>query len=121
MLGAFQPHLRLVVVASAGIVLGAIYLVWMFQRVMHGRPATDLVADPRDLTRREALVLVPLAIAIVWIGVMPNTLLGRMETSVAATLGQAGVAQVESRPPLLAEAGTVPLASAPGGVAAWLR
>jgi len=121
MLGAFQPHLRLVVVASTGIVLGAIYLVWMFQRVMHGRPATNLVADPRDLTRREALVLVPLAIAIVWIGVMPNTLLGRMETSVAATLGQAGVAQVESRPPLLAEAGTVPLASAPGGVAAWLR
>ena len=116
MLGAFQPHLRLVVVAACGVVLGAIYLFWMFQRVMHGRPATDLVVDRHDLTRREALVLVPLAVAIVWIGLRPNTLLGPMEGAVAAALGQPATALVA--PSLLAE-------SAPSGArqeaAAWPR
>lgn len=86
LLGAFQPHRSFAIVAVSGVVLGAIYLLWMFQRVMHGRPRTDQTIDGRDLTRREALVLVPLAIAIVWIGVKPNTLLGRMEPSVAATV-----------------------------------
>jgi NADH-quinone oxidoreductase subunit M len=135
MLGAFQPHLRLVVVAACGVVLGAIYLFWMFQRVMHGRPATTLVADPRDLTRREALVLVPLALAIVWIGVKPNTLLGRIEPSVMATLGQAGmtsaeveVLSAESPPPqhpaLSTQHSALRLStqhSALRGVAAWPR
>jgi NADH-quinone oxidoreductase subunit M len=122
MLGAFQPHQRLVVVASAGVVLGAIYLFWMFQRVMHGRPSTTLVADPRDLTRREAIVLVPLAVAIVWIGLLPHTLLGRMEPAVVATLGQAGVAQAAvapDGPASRAERGGTP--SALGGGDAWAR
>jgi NADH-quinone oxidoreductase subunit M len=96
MLGAFQPHKSFVVVAACGVVLGAIYLFWMFQRVMHGRPQADITLDPRDLTRREALVLIPLAIAIVWIGLKPNTLLGRMEPSVTSTLSQAKI--VESAP-----------------------
>lgn len=104
MLGAFQPHRRFVVVAACGVVLGAIYLFWMFQRVMHGRPQTELSsADPRDLTRREALVLIPLAVAIVWIGVRPNTLLGRMEATVAAQVGTARV--VEAVPNAIAQVG----------------
>ncbi|TAK25543.1 MAG: NADH-quinone oxidoreductase subunit M [Chloroflexota bacterium] len=92
MLGAFQPRQRLVVVAAGGVVLGAIYLVWMFQRLMHGRQKTQTVIDGRDLTMREALVLIPLAVAMVWIGVRPNTLLGRMESSVAVTVEQARTA-----------------------------
>jgi NADH-quinone oxidoreductase subunit M len=104
MLGAFQQHQRLVAVAAAGVVLGAIYLFWMFQRVMHGRPRGEtVVADAHDLTRREALVLVPLAIAIVWIGVRPNTLLGRMEASVNAALAPV-VRVAEADAPALASA-----------------
>ena len=100
MLGAFQPHRRFVLVAVCGVVLGAIYLFWMFQRVMHGRPQAEITLQPFDLTRREAFVLVPLALAIVWIGVKPNTLLGRMESSVTASLSQAKI--VEAAPPPLA-------------------
>ncbi|HEY3110518.1 MAG TPA: NADH-quinone oxidoreductase subunit M [Chloroflexota bacterium] len=100
MLGAFQPHRRFVIVAVCGVVLGAIYLFWMFQRVMHGRAQAEITVQPFDLTRREAYVLVPLAIAIVWIGLAPNTLLGRMESSVTASLSQAKM--VEAAPPPLA-------------------
>jgi NADH-quinone oxidoreductase subunit M len=100
MLGAFQPHRRFVFVAVCGVVLGAIYLFWMFQRVMHGRAQAEITVQPFDLTRREALVLIPLAVAIVWIGLRPNTLLGRMEPSVTASLSQAKF--VQAAPPPLA-------------------
>jgi NADH-quinone oxidoreductase subunit M len=98
MLGAFQPHRRFVYVAVCGVVLGAIYLFWMFQRLMHGRPQTEITALPQDLTRREALVLVPLAIAIVWIGLKPNTLLGRMESTLNASLTQARIVEAAPSP-----------------------
>jgi NADH-quinone oxidoreductase subunit M len=112
MLGAFQPHQRFVYVAVCGVVLGAIYLFWMYQRVMHGRPQSEITVQPYDLTRREAYVLVPLAIAIVWIGLSPNTLLGRMESTVTASLSQARI--VEAAPPPL-EAGQVLVAAAGAG------
>jgi NADH:ubiquinone oxidoreductase subunit 4 (subunit M) len=92
-------------------VLGAIYLFWMFQRVMHGRPQSDFVAQPYDLTRREAWVLTPLAIAIVVIGVQPDVLLGRIESSVSASLGQARLVQaqpIEANSTALAAGVTVP-------------
>ncbi|MBM4418217.1 MAG: NADH-quinone oxidoreductase subunit M [Chloroflexi bacterium] len=87
MLGAFEPRQRFVVVASAGVILGAAYLIWMFQRMMHGPVKSQRVVDQRDLTRREALLLAPLAIAIVVIGVAPNILLVPMQESVVAALG----------------------------------
>jgi NADH-quinone oxidoreductase subunit M len=111
MMGAFQPHRSYVVVAACGVVLGAIYLFWMFQRVMHGRPQSDFVAQPYDLTRREAWVLTPLAIAIVVIGVQPDVLLGRIESSVSASLGQARLVQaqpIEANSTALAAGVTVP-------------
>jgi NADH-quinone oxidoreductase subunit M len=93
MLGAFEPRRGLVIIAALGVVLGAIYLFWMFQRVMHGPTRDDLPAGP-DLTRREALVLVPLVVAIVWLGVLPNTILNTAQPSLDATLRQARVATV---------------------------
>jgi NADH-quinone oxidoreductase subunit M len=104
MVGAYQPHRRFVLVAVCGVVLGAIYLLWMFQRVMHGRPQSDIAVDGHDLTRREALVLIPLAVAIVWIGVKPNTLLGRMEPTVAASLSQARVVEAGPEPLVVGQA-----------------
>jgi NADH-quinone oxidoreductase subunit M len=98
MLGAFQPHRRFVFVAVCGVVLGAIYLFWMFQRVMHGRPQAAITVQPVDMTRREAFVLVPLAIAIVWIGLQPNSLLGPMESTVTASLSQAKFAEAAPAP-----------------------
>jgi NADH-quinone oxidoreductase subunit M len=104
MLGAYQPHRRFVLVAVCGVVLGAIYLLWMFQRVMHGRPQAEIAVEPHDLTRREALVLIPLAVAIVWIGVKPNTLLGRMEPTVQASLSQARVVEAGPEPVVVGQA-----------------
>ncbi len=98
MLGAFQPNRRFVIFAALGVVLGAIYLFWMFQRVMHGPPRTNVTYTGPDLTRREALVLIPLVVAIVWFGIQPNAILGPAEASVTSTLTQARLAGFVPQP-----------------------
>jgi NADH-quinone oxidoreductase subunit M len=87
LLGAFQVQPAAAVIAGTGVVLAAIYLLWMFQRTLHG---ADCGAGQGmgDLSRREVLTLVPLVALILWIGLFPTSLLGRMESSVAGVVSQ---------------------------------
>ena len=70
-----------VVFATTGVILAAVYMLWMCQRVMFGKLDKTNEALP-DLNSREIAVLVPILVFIVWIGVFPNTFLKPMETSV---------------------------------------
>ena len=77
--GAFSKWY--VVFATTGVILAAVYMLWMFQRVMFGK--LDKTNEAlTDLNPREIAVLVPILVFIVWIGVFPNTFLKPMETSV---------------------------------------
>ncbi len=69
------------VLAVAGVVLGAWYMLWMIQRVFFGplrEPAEGAGRVVRDLSRREVAALAPLAALVVWIGVQPSFFLHRM-------------------------------------------
>lgn len=83
-------HLGYVIPAASGIVLGAVYMLWMCQRVLFGplvEPAhghDDHETLPTDLSGREISILVPLAIACVVIGVYPKPLLQTFETAAKA-------------------------------------
>ncbi len=77
--GAFSKWY--VVLATTGVILAAVYMLWMFQRVMFGKLDKTNESLP-DLNSREIAVLVPILVFIVWIGVFPNTFLKPMETSV---------------------------------------
>jgi NADH-quinone oxidoreductase subunit M len=81
--GSFPVHQALTVVATAGVVLSAVYLLWSFQRIMHGPPREN-VRHP-DLSLREYAILVPIVAAIVFVGVYPKPLLERIEPSVVET------------------------------------
>ena len=70
-----------VVFATTGVILAAVYMLWMFQRVMFGKLDTTNASLP-DLNAREIAVLIPIVVFIVWIGVFPNTFLKPMEGSV---------------------------------------
>ena len=70
-----------VVLAATGVILAAVYMLWMFQRVMFGTPDKTNAALP-DLNARELVVLLPVLLFIVWIGVYPKPFLNRMEKSV---------------------------------------
>jgi NADH-quinone oxidoreductase subunit M len=86
LLGAFaEPANRiLTAVGATGVILGAAYLFWMFQRVMQGplnNPANQRLTD---LTPREIAVLAPLAIVMFVIGIYPNLFLNAFDQSVSS-------------------------------------
>ena len=74
-----------VVLAATGVILAAVYMLWMFQRVMFGQPDKTNAALP-DLNARELTVLLPILLFIVWIGVYPKPFLNRMEKSVGVVV-----------------------------------
>lgn len=83
LLGGFSAHRWWAVVATAGVILAALYLLWAYQRVFHG-PAAGDNEDMRDLTAWEGLMLLPLLAGIVFLGVFPKPMLERMEPAVDA-------------------------------------
>lgn len=86
-----------VVFATTGVILAAVYMLWMYQRVMFGTPDKTNEALP-DLKPREIAVLLPILLFIVWIGVYPNTFLKPMEESVSAVAEKVKVKETENTP-----------------------
>jgi NADH-quinone oxidoreductase subunit M len=82
LLGAFRWDPRFVVVAGLGVILSAVYMLWMFQRVYYGEVAHEHNRALPDLSRREWAVIGPLAAAAIVMGVAPNVLLRPMEPAV---------------------------------------
>jgi NADH-quinone oxidoreductase subunit M len=70
-------------VAAAGIVLGAAYMLWLFQRTMFGKIDNPANAGLKDLDARELATFVPLVALAIWIGIYPAPVLRRLESSVA--------------------------------------
>jgi NADH-quinone oxidoreductase subunit M len=104
LLGTFDVTRALAVVGSAGVILSAIYLLWAYQRTMHGPLPVELSTTP-DLTPREYVVLIPVVVAVVAIGVFPKPFLDRIEPSADR---HAGLIRVEP-------ASSAPVQSAVGG------
>ncbi|MGB4780720.1 MAG: Fe-S-binding domain-containing protein, partial [Candidatus Methylomirabilis sp.] len=84
--GTFRVHKAFAVVATLGVILAAVYMLWMWQRVMWGtsRRAENLTL--KDIGCREMAILVPIILLILWIGLNPNPLLRRMDASVTQLL-----------------------------------
>ena len=82
LLGSFGKFTWYTVFAASGVIFAAVYMLWMFQRVMFGEVTNPKNLVLKDIDSREIAVLVPLLIFVVWIGVYPNTFLRPMEPSV---------------------------------------
>ncbi len=74
LVGLFQYAQVFAVLASIGVVLGAAYLLWMYQRTMY-QQANEKWLSLKDLSAREIVTLVPLVGMTVWMGVYPHTFL----------------------------------------------
>ena len=99
MYGGFQWDNRFVVIAALGVILSAVYMLWMFQRVFYGKVTNDHNKGLPDLSFREWAIIGPLAAAAIGMGVAPNVFLKPMEPAV-----QRLVDRVQSRQPMQAEA-----------------
>ena len=85
LIGAFAAHRWWAVVAATGVIIAALYLLWAYQRVFHGPAEGDNATMP-DLTFREGAVLLPLIVAIVFLGIYPKPVIERMEPAVDALI-----------------------------------
>jgi len=88
LIGSFEWNPVYTYWAVWGIVLGAAYLLWLFQRVMFGEVKDDKIAALSDLNLREIATLVPLAILAVWMGLAPNAVLKTIEPPVNAIIAR---------------------------------
>jgi NADH-quinone oxidoreductase subunit M len=69
--------------AVTGIVLGAAYMLWLYQRTMFGEITKDANKTLPDLDAREMATLIPIIVFCFWIGLYPAPFLRAMESSVA--------------------------------------
>jgi NADH-quinone oxidoreductase subunit M len=70
--GAFAKSFWWAFSAATGIVLGAAYLLWLYQRVFFGEITNPANANLADLTVREQATLIPLVVLALWIGLYPK-------------------------------------------------
>ena len=82
LLGAFGPWPWATTVATSGVVLGALYLLWMYERVIFGPLARPENAALEDLSGRELAVLVPIIALCFAMGLYPAPFLSRMQPSI---------------------------------------
>lgn len=98
LLGAFGVYPVAAAIAVSGVIFGAVYLLWMFQRVMLGPLDKPENAGLKDLSLREIAVFAPLVVMMFVMGLYPQPFLSRMEPTVEAYLAdlQAKVAVVRT-------------------------
>jgi NADH-quinone oxidoreductase subunit M len=93
--------------ALAGIILAAIYILWMYQRTMGGPTAESVSAMP-DLKPRELLAVVPLVALIIAMGVYPKPVLDVINPAVKSTMSQVGATDPVPAHPAFAQKGPQP-------------
>jgi NADH-quinone oxidoreductase subunit M len=76
------------VFASSGVIFAAVYLLWMYQRVVFGEVKNQKLNELTDMNFREILVIIPIFIFIVWIGIYPSTFLNITEHSTSKLIEQ---------------------------------
>ena len=82
LLGVFQSNVVYGVLAASGVILGAAYMLWMFQRVMFGKITKPENEKLKDLNAREVITLIPMVILIFLMGIYPKLFFSKMDVSV---------------------------------------
>ena len=82
LVGTFLWSQAAAAIAALGVILAAVYLLWMVQRVAFGLPDGHNTERLRDLNLREMATFVPLVVLVFWIGLFPNPVLTAMHASV---------------------------------------
>jgi len=103
--------------AASGIVLGAAYMLWLYQRVFFGELSNEKNKDLADLDRREQWTLIPLILIAFWIGLYPKPFFERMAPTVDRVLERVEMArhdQGASAGDHVAELARVPAGEAAG-------
>jgi len=84
--GVFQQNTWVSILAATGMVLGAGYSLWLYNRVVFGNLKPSLINTFSDVNRREICLFIPFIIATLWMGVYPELILDSLHCSVSNVL-----------------------------------
>jgi NADH-quinone oxidoreductase subunit M len=91
------PHAKLFAsLAALGMILSAVYMLWMYQRVVFGEVHNPSNSKLTDLSHREKLVLTPIAILVVVMGVYPGFFLTRTDHTIQSIKARLSTAAIET-------------------------
>ncbi len=85
-LASFQTDWRIALVAATTLILGAAYSLWLYKRVIFGKPLNDTIERLEDINSREKVILFSLAILILALGIFPQPLIEIMQPSLEVLL-----------------------------------
>jgi NADH-quinone oxidoreductase subunit M len=126
--GVFVANKVWAAFAASGIVLGAAYMLYLYQRTMFGKVENPKNEQLQDLSVREFATFAPLLVLAVWIGLYPAPFLRRLDSSVQRVIArvspqyiQTAQADCGGTPPPEATASAAPNGPAPSPAApfAW--
>ena len=117
LIGSFESSLRWwSIIASSGVIFAAVYMLWMFQRVMYGELDNPKNQQLEDLNAREIGIMIPLLILIFVMGVYPNPFIEKMTPAIKKVVERTRVASVapaaKAELPAAAEQANQPAAAA---------
>jgi len=84
--GIFAANKTFAILSVSTVILAAAYLLWMFERVMHGPITNEKILSYKDMNKREILYLVPVVVLMFWMGLYPRPFLSKIEPSVARAI-----------------------------------
>jgi proton-translocating NADH-quinone oxidoreductase chain M len=84
--GTYQANPFICVLGATGMVLGAAYSLWLYNRVTFGAFKPHFISTYADLNRREFFTFLPLIISVLWMGVYPEVFLNEIHASVSNLL-----------------------------------
>ncbi|MDA8308861.1 MAG: NADH-quinone oxidoreductase subunit M [Deltaproteobacteria bacterium] len=88
LVGAFRAYPVCGVFAVSGMVLGAVYMLWMYQKVMFGPVTSEVNRKLPDLNKREIATMLPIAVLVFVMGIFPGMFLHKMDSSVKYFINQ---------------------------------
>lgn len=96
MVGALQVSFWIALFGGSTMILGAIYTLVLYRRVIFGAVVKPAVSHMRDLSARELTILVPLALITLWMGIYPNSFLSVFDPAVVSFTTSGKVAALTS-------------------------
>jgi NADH-quinone oxidoreductase subunit M len=100
LIGTFQTHPYVAMIATTGVIFAAYYMLPMVQRIWFGSLDKPENRGLPDLSVRERLVLAPLLAGMIWLGVYPKPFLERTEVSLTQLIESVQRRSVQARPPI---------------------
>jgi NADH-quinone oxidoreductase subunit M len=86
LMGTYRASTWAAIAGTTGIILGAAYMLWLYWRISFGKPRTAEAAAMTDLSAREWWLLGPIALAVFWMGIYPESFLRPIRNDVGRIL-----------------------------------